>query len=566
MKGSSATRSQSCPDRRAALAAGGRPILSGMGEGDPLLGTVLSDRYFLRRLVGEGAMGRVYEGHHTGIGKRVAIKIPRQGGRRKREMVQRFRLEAQAASQIRHPNIADVTDCGTTADGRFFFVMEYIDGIDLVELVRDENPLPVERALLIAVQVCRALEAAHKAGIIHRDLKPSNVMLLRDRPHDDGDLVKVLDFGVAKFLRADPAQHGGQLTQVDAAVGTPKYMAPEQIERGNDIDFRVDIYAVGGLLYFLLSGGHPPTDGDTVESVWRQKLTEEALPLGHWRPDIPPAIESLVGRCLARDSARRPASMELLRRELLTAIEGRRSVALTAFPRAPSVTSLVEDADRRSQRRNRAAMLLLGVGGTIAGITALMVDRAVAPVTPQPAASTTSLNAARGGPGATPGRKSTEATGGAKQAGAVGAPYGSGASPGKSEPSSTPIVASLSTPVKADSRRVRVAQIEPGGQKTRPTSFPSGTAETLLTQSEISFQEARFVDAIGQAEKAVKAGAGADAWILLGKIHRQMQDFNAAVQAYEKALELAPRDRRALDGHRKASESLARAARSLGRS
>ena len=340
---------------------------------------MLADRYFLRRLVGEGAMGRVYEGHHTGIGKRVAIKIPRHGERRKRELVQRFRLEAQAASQIRHPNIADVTDCGTTPDGRFFFVMEFIDGIDVVHLVRQENPLPVERALLIAVQVCRALEAAHKAGIIHRDLKPSNVMLLRDRAHEDADFVKVLDFGVAKFLRADPAQHGGQLTQVDAAVGTPKYMAPEQIERGNDIDFRVDIYAVGGLLYFMLTGGHPPTEGDSVEAVWRKKMTEEALPAAPLAHGPVPGHRG-AGRPLPGPrAARRPSSMEILRKDLLAAIERLRAVGVSAVVRAPSVTSLVHDADRRAQRRNRAAMLVLGIGGTVAGVTALVVDRAVGP-------------------------------------------------------------------------------------------------------------------------------------------------------------------------------------------
>jgi serine/threonine protein kinase len=372
----------------------GGVVLSGAGDGDPLLGAVLAERYFLRRLVGEGAMGRVYEGHHTGIGKRVAIKIPRHGERRKKELVQRFRLEAQAASQIRHPNIADVTDCGTTPDGRFFFVMEFIDGIDVVHLVRQENPFPVERALLIAVQVSRALEAAHKAGIIHRDLKPSNVMLLRDRAHEDADLVKVLDFGVAKFLRADPAQHGGQLTQVDAAVGTPKYMAPEQIERGNDIDFRVDTYAVGGLLYFMLSGGHPPTEGDSVESVWRKKMTEEAVPLRQHRPDLSADIEDLVARCLARDPARRPSSMEALRRDLLGAIERLRAVGVSAFVRAPSVTSLVDDADRRNSRRNRAAMVVLGVGGAVAGITALVVDRAMAPAPQTPATAAAAVQKA----------------------------------------------------------------------------------------------------------------------------------------------------------------------------
>jgi serine/threonine protein kinase len=547
-------------------------VLSGVPDGDPLLGTVLADRYFLRRLIGEGAMGRVYEGHHTGIGKRVAIKIPRQSQRRKREMVQRFRLEAQAASQIRHPNIADVTDCGTTSDGRFFFVMEFIDGIDLVQLVRQQDSIAVERALLIAVQVSRALEAAHKAGIIHRDLKPSNVMLLRDRPHEDADFVKVLDFGVAKFLRADPAQHGGQLTQGDAAVGTPKYMAPEQIERGNEIDFRVDIYAVGGLLYFMLSAGHPPTEGDSVEAVWRKKMTEESLPLRRWRPDLSPAIEALVARCLARDPAGRPASMEVLRRDLLAAIEALRSVGLTALPHAPSVTSLVDSADRRSQRRNRAAMLLLGIGGSVAGLTALLVDRAMGPDKPPgpPSTAATHLPAPAGEPGSPPDEEPAKAAGSAGKTGGIGPAYGPPA-PGMAARPRTTVVADkpapftaarpaprASRPRRADRRRAGTAKSEPGSLvATSAPAFRATIAETLLAQGESSFQEADFEAAKKLAEKAIKEGAGVDGWLLLGKIHRATQDFPAAASAYDKALQVSPTDRRAREGLRRTADEQA---------
>jgi serine/threonine-protein kinase len=362
------------PARPTTVPGPGHTAVSGETSRDPLLGTVLTDRYFVRRLVGEGAMGRVYEGHHTGIGKRVAIKIPRHGERRKNELLQRFRLEAQAASQIRHPNIADVTDCGSTPDGRFFFVMEFIDGIDIGQLVRREGALPIERALLIAVQICRALEAAHKAGIIHRDLKPSNVMLLRDRDQEVGDLIKVLDFGVAKFLRSDAGPDRGDLTRVDAAVGTPKYMAPEQIERGQDIDFRVDTYGVGGLLYFMLSGGHAPVEGDTVEDIWRRKVTDEATPISQWRSDLPPAVESIVMRALARTPASRPESMEGLRRDLLTSVEALRAVGSSVLPRMASSTSIVNGRGTNT-RRARTTLVLLGVGGGILGGLALLLDR-----------------------------------------------------------------------------------------------------------------------------------------------------------------------------------------------
>jgi len=202
------------------------PINEGATTPDPdpdgILGKTLSDRYYVRRLVGEGAMGRVYEGHHTGIGKRVAIKIAHKVERRKSELAKRFQREALAPGQIGHPNVADVTDCGTTQAGEFFFVMEFIDGVSLDAVIKRDGQLAIERALAIATQICRALEAAHRAGIIHRDLKPSNVMLVRSP--DEDELVKVLDFGVAKFLH--DTSDAANLTLTDATVGTPKYMAP----------------------------------------------------------------------------------------------------------------------------------------------------------------------------------------------------------------------------------------------------------------------------------------------------------------------------------------------------
>ena len=335
--------------QRAAELGGKVPPLeasdSAASENDPLIGKVLGDRYYVRRRIGEGAMGRVYEGHHTGIGKRVAIKIPRHVERRKRELARRFQREALAPSQIGHPNVVDVTDCGTTEDGDFFFVMEFVDGVDLEALVKRDGPMAVERTLLVAVQICRALEAAHRAGIIHRDLKPSNVMLVRSSD-EQGDLVKVLDFGVAKFLREEGAVN---LTVPDAAVGTPRFMAPEQIGGGGVVDFRADIYAVGGLLYFMLSGGHCPIEGSNVQNVWQRKLTEDPAPLRPYRSDLPDDLDALVMQCLARDAARRPASADDLKRLLLAALEEARTISSTlAALRVPSSTALVPDLNRHN--------------------------------------------------------------------------------------------------------------------------------------------------------------------------------------------------------------------------
>jgi serine/threonine-protein kinase len=198
--------------------------------------------------------------------------------------------------------------------------------------------MAVEQTLLVAVQICRALEAAHRAGIIHRDLKPSNVMLVR--PSDEqSDLVKVLDFGVAKFLRDEA---GPNLTVPDAAVGTPRFMAPEQIGGGGVVDFRADIYAVGGLLYFMLSGGHCPIEGSNVQDLWQRKLTEDATPLRNYRSDLPDDLEALIMQCLARDVARRPASADDLRRLVLAALEEARTISSSlAGLRVPSSTALL---------------------------------------------------------------------------------------------------------------------------------------------------------------------------------------------------------------------------------
>ena len=161
-----------------------------------VIGTLVGGRYRIRRLCGEGGMGRVYEAEHIEIGKRVALKILHPAYSQTPDLVERLEREARAASKISHPNVVDVTDSGTTPDGSFFFVMEYIEGIELGELIFREKRLEVPRALVITAQVCRALHAAHQVNVIHRDLKPENVLILsRDGQRD---FVKVLDFGIAK--------------------------------------------------------------------------------------------------------------------------------------------------------------------------------------------------------------------------------------------------------------------------------------------------------------------------------------------------------------------------------
>src|SRR3954470_1370705 len=169
---------------------------------DPLVGSVLADRYEIIRRIGEGGMGAVYEARHTVIGKRVAVKVLLEKFLEKPELVARLLQEARLASSIGHENIVDVTDFGTTSDGRAFVVMEFLEGESLAQLVIRDAPLPVERSLRIGRQIASALGAAHDKGIVHRDVKPENVYLLR---RSDGDFVKVVDFGISKAVK-----QGGQ--------------------------------------------------------------------------------------------------------------------------------------------------------------------------------------------------------------------------------------------------------------------------------------------------------------------------------------------------------------------
>jgi len=245
------------------------------------------------------------------LSRRVAVKLLAEPYASEPSAVRRFKREARAASRIGHPNIVDVTDSGTTEDGAVYFVMEYLEGRDLSQTVEEEGPLPAARSVAIAREICQALMAAHKAGILHRDLKPENVFLIeRDGKRD---FVKVLDFGIAKTMEA-VSDRVGRLTNPGVAMGTPEYMAPEQAA-GLAIDARADVYAVGAILYEMLSG-RPPHEGAHIMEVLTRKATVAPTPLAVLRPDVPRDLESLVMRTLAISPDLRPQSMLAMSQEL----------------------------------------------------------------------------------------------------------------------------------------------------------------------------------------------------------------------------------------------------------
>ena len=287
-------------------------------EYDRLVGQTLDGRYFVERKLGEGGMGVVFAARHAVIERPLAIKVLKREVMRDTATIKRFVQEAQAASRIGHPNIVDVTDFGTTPDGMTFSVMEYVDGQTLGAAIRHGAPFAKERAIRIAVQIARALGAAHDKGIVHRDLKPENVFLL-DRDNRP-DFVKIVDFGIAKVAPlpgANPDEP--RLTRAGSVFGTPEYMAPEQAAGRSDTDGRVDVYALGILLYEMLTARVPHRGDSTLRTLAMQML-DPIVPPSQVRPDLelPAALDDVVMRALAKKREQRLQSMN----ELIAALEG----------------------------------------------------------------------------------------------------------------------------------------------------------------------------------------------------------------------------------------------------
>jgi serine/threonine-protein kinase len=292
---------------------------------DPMINTLVAGRFRVLRLLGEGGMGQVYLAEHEAIEKKVALKVLRPEYSTKPEIVLRFQQEAISASRIKHPNVLDVFDFGRLDNGCFFLAMEFLEGNDLADELVRQRTLDPERGVKIALQICRALGAAHARGVVHRDLKPENVFI--QRTGDGEEIVKIVDFGIAQLRSPEEAAQSEpkrrRLTRTGMIFGTPEYMAPEQAG-GKNADFRVDVYALGVILYEMFTGAVPFT-GETFLQVLSAHLNNTAPPMSAVCPDLraSPELQAAIMKALAKDPNDRHTSMVEFSAAILRSPEGR---------------------------------------------------------------------------------------------------------------------------------------------------------------------------------------------------------------------------------------------------
>ncbi|MCB9728930.1 MAG: protein kinase [Deltaproteobacteria bacterium] len=294
----------------------------------PLLtGSVLDDRYDMGGVVGAGGMGIVYRAHQRAMERDVAVKVLHPHYAHDPRAVKRFFREAQASSRLIHPHVVTVYDFGRSREGHLYMVMELLEGWTLGDLIYHRAPLTAPTAVRLAVQICEALDAAHQRRVVHRDLKPDNVQLIS---RDGQVFAKVLDFGIARVMRDPDADLGVHLSTVDIA-GTPAYMSPEQI-MGRDPDPRSDLYALGVMLYEMLTGERPFDDENSVTLCMRQ-LNERPSPMASHVGDgvVPEDVEAVVQSLLAKDVESRPDSAKVVRDRLLATESGKASLSVRSL-------------------------------------------------------------------------------------------------------------------------------------------------------------------------------------------------------------------------------------------
>jgi eukaryotic-like serine/threonine-protein kinase len=272
-------------------------VETGVREGD-----ILAGKYRIDKILGAGGMGVVVAAHHIRLDEKVAIKFLLPEALGSGEALARFEREARAAVKIKSEHVARVIDVGTLETGAPYIVMEYLEGGDLAAWVHQKGALPIEQAVEFVLQACEAIAEAHGLGIVHRDLKPANLFIIR-RP-DGGLSAKVLDFGISKVTRTAQSVSDAAMTKTRAVMGSPLYMSPEQLQSAREVDARADIWALGVILFELVTG-KVPFMGETFPDLCVKIATHPPPPLRSIRPDAPEALEAAILKCLEKDRTRR---------------------------------------------------------------------------------------------------------------------------------------------------------------------------------------------------------------------------------------------------------------------
>ncbi|HKE91268.1 MAG TPA: serine/threonine-protein kinase [Gemmatimonadales bacterium] len=325
-----------------------------------LVGQVVADRYHVIKKLGEGGMGQVYLAEHVKMGRRSAIKVMSPAMVHDPDAVARFNREAANASRITHPNVCAVYDFGETPDGLIYLAMEFVEGEPLTAIIEHEGALPLARATSIFKQTADALQAAHDLGIVHRDLKPDNIMVARTR--DGADLVKVVDFGIAKAVGGDDA--GQKVTKTGLVVGTPEFMSPEQLS-GDKVDGRSDLYSLA-LVYFRMLTGELPFQADSVQETMVKRLTDDPAKLAETRPDLsfPDGLQQVLDSALARTPGDRYQTVAKFADDVVAVAglaRGTRGVAPATRVDIEGKTQLLDSRETKAQAAKRAPAGRTGV-------------------------------------------------------------------------------------------------------------------------------------------------------------------------------------------------------------
>jgi serine/threonine-protein kinase len=355
------------------------------------VGDLIAERFRLEQQLGEGGMGVVWAARHVVTRKSVALKFVKHTNRADPETRQRFLREARAACAVRHPSVVEVHDVLELDDGSPVMVMDLLVGESMAQRLHREHKLPLPEVARIMVPVCAGVGSAHALGIVHRDLKPDNIFLCVEGDGSTG--VKVLDFGIAKLTATEgDAAHTGASTNTGMLLGTPYYMAPEQMFAEKDIDHRADLWAIGVILYQALAGQRP-TQGANVAQIIKVIARENIVPLRELAPSLPEPVLGLVGRLLALDRDERASDL----REVVSVLSEYTSVhaepfgAPRAAPSSSAPTPVAAQAPTRPARRWSLPAVIAGlvIGG--AGVTAIGILRPSSAVTPAQVASGASV-------------------------------------------------------------------------------------------------------------------------------------------------------------------------------